>query len=81
MQHVMAATATMSNGLKGSLSVQHDETIGLPSILKTPESAELVFDIGQQPACDIIEAIAGERPKAVTACRHACKIFSCHPVT
>lgn len=81
MQHVMAATAAMANGWKGSLFGQHDETIGLPSILKTPESAELVFDIGQQPACDIIEAIAGEWPKAVTACRHACKTLSCHLVT
>lgn len=76
----MAATATMTNGLKGSLSGQPDESAVLPSILKTPESTELVSDIGQQPACNIIEAIAGV-VKAVTACKHVCKSVSWDPIT
>ena len=52
----------MTNAFKGSLSEKRDESVSLPSILKTPESAELVSDMGQQPACDIIEALAGEWP-------------------
>ena len=60
MQHVMVATATLTTGLKSSLCGKRDESVDLPSFLKTPESAEVVSDIGQQPACDVIEAVAGQ---------------------
>lgn len=67
MQYVKAASATISNGLKDSLSGQRNDRDVLPCILKTPESAALVSDIGQQPTCDMMEAIAGEKQRR---CKH-----------
>lgn len=61
MQHVLsAASATLADGLKDSLSRQRDENIILPATLKTAQNAVLDADIRQCQACDIIAAIAGE---------------------
>lgn len=61
MQHVLsAATATLADRLRTSLSGQYDEDILLPSTWKTSQSAAVVSDIAQWHACDIIAAIAGE---------------------